>query len=128
MQVHKPCCRQQQLENGQVIPEDFFCFRFGVGVCQPLSSVGQLDKYARLVKFANENNVLELMGQYFEDETPEETSTDSELHEVSIESDDGLTQLDGVTTEPDDVLIELDGSPVEFKDMNCKTQLCILLV
>lgn len=122
MDVYKPCCRQQRLDVGQVIPEDFVCFRFGNGICEPLSSVGKLDKYAQLVKFANLNNVVELIDEYHEDEIPEETTTDSESDVVPIDRDDGLTQPDGVTTEPDAVLIERDdvvtvpeGASVEFK-------------
>ncbi|AIK25669.1 Cys1 [Hyposoter didymator ichnovirus] len=117
MQVYKPCCRQQQLEVGQVIPEDFVCFRFGEGLCQPLSSIGRLDKYAQLIKFANVNNVIELMDQYYQDEIPEEPTTGSGLDEVPIERADGLTYPDGFTTEPDAVLIEPAGAPVELKDV-----------
>ncbi|BAF45679.1 cysteine motif gene-c4.1 [Ichnoviriform fugitivi] len=102
LQFNKPCCRQQQLEVGQIIPEDFVCFRFGKGICQPLSSVDKLDKYAQLIKFANVDNVIELIGQYHEDEIPEEIATDSTLDGVPIDNDDGLTKPDGVPVERHD--------------------------
>ncbi|AHY21993.1 cysteine motif protein 7 [Diadegma semiclausum ichnovirus] len=120
MQVYKPCCRQHHLEVGQVIPEDFICFRFGVGMCQPLSSVGKLDKYAQLVKAANVRNVLELIEQYHNDETAKETTTDSQSDRVPIERDDGLTMPDGFTVEPDAVQIEHDYVPVGPDDAPVK--------
>lgn len=105
VEVYKPCCRQQQLEVGQVIPEDFICFRFGEGMCQPLSSVGKLEKYAQLVKFANGNNVAKLIKQYHNYKIPGETTTDSYSNGVPIERDDGLTKPDGFTLDLDAVLI-----------------------
>lgn len=120
MQVYKPCCRQQRLEVGQVIPEDFICFRFGEGMCQPLSSVGKLDKYAQLVKFANVKNVLELIEQYHNDEIARETTTDSESDRVPIERDDGLTKPDGFTVEPDAVEMEYNYVPVGPDDAPVK--------
>lgn len=86
-----------------MIPEDFVCFRFGVGKCLALSNVSKLDKYARLIKFANASNMLALYKQYQMDAIPEETATDS--------------KLDGVPIERHDVLKELDVAPVEFKDL-----------
>lgn len=117
MEVDKPCCRQQQLEDGQVIPEDFVCFRFGSGLCQPLSSIGKLDEYAQLVKFATADNVLQLIGQYQgDDSNPEVTLMDSELDGIPTERDDGLTKPDDFTTEPDDFTAEPDAVPLESDD------------
>ncbi|AHY21991.1 cysteine motif protein 6 [Diadegma semiclausum ichnovirus] len=67
MDIHgtKPCCRQQKLRVGQTVREDFICFRFGVGKCQPLSSVDKLETYAQLMKFANATNLFRLLGQYY---------------------------------------------------------------
>ncbi|ULM71694.1 cysteine motif protein 10 [Diadegma fenestrale ichnovirus] len=121
MEFYRPCCRQQQLEVGQIIPEDFICFRFGEGMCQPLSSVGKLDKYAQLVKVANVGNVLELIEQYHNDEiAKDETTTDSQSDLVPIERDDGLTMPDGFTVEPDAVQIEHDYVPVGPEDAPVK--------
>lgn len=103
--VSKPCCRQKQLEVGQFIPEDFICFRFGEGMCQPLSSVSKLEKYAQLVTFANGNNVPELINQYHNYKIPGETTTDSYSDGVPMERDDGLTKPDGFTLYPDAVPI-----------------------
>ncbi|BAF45703.1 cysteine motif gene-c19.1 [Ichnoviriform fugitivi] len=61
----EPCCRQQELRIGQTIPEDFICFRFGIGKCQPLSSVDKLEPYAQLMKSANETNIFKLRAQYY---------------------------------------------------------------
>ncbi|ULM71683.1 cysteine motif protein 5 [Diadegma fenestrale ichnovirus] len=79
MNIHgtKPCCRQQKLHVGQVVPEDFICFRFGVGKCQPLSSVDQLETYAQLMKCATETNLFEL-GQYYKHKILEKNTTELE--------------------------------------------------
>ncbi|AIK25636.1 Cys1 [Hyposoter didymator ichnovirus] len=72
----KPCCRQQELRVGQTVPEDFICFRFGVGQCQPLSSVEKLETYAQLVKSANETNLFKLLGQYYKHKILEKNTTE----------------------------------------------------
>ncbi|ULM71684.1 cysteine motif protein 6 [Diadegma fenestrale ichnovirus] len=78
-----PCCRQQNFEYGQVIPEDFICFGFGTAICRPLSSVANLDKYAQLSKARNESNTLELLKQYHQTlEMERKNSTPSDFQVV----------------------------------------------
>nr|AAO43443.1 A'Hv0.8 cys-motif protein precursor [Ichnoviriform sonorense] len=62
-----PCCHQQSLERGQVLPHDFICWRFGSGLCTPLHKIPNLEKYAQLIKDVNSTNFATRYLSYWKD-------------------------------------------------------------
>lgn len=55
----RPCCREQHLRAGSDVFEEFICFRFGRGICQPLRNITNLENYAQLAKNLNSTNFFE---------------------------------------------------------------------
>ncbi|AIK25685.1 Cys2 [Hyposoter didymator ichnovirus] len=55
----RPCCREQHLRAGSDVFEEFVCFRFGKGICEPLKNITNLENYAQLAENLNSTNFSE---------------------------------------------------------------------
>lgn len=60
----KPCCRLNALRDGRIRHDEYICFIFGQGLCQPFHAIPQIRLYVQLVQQLNETNYMELRRQY----------------------------------------------------------------
>ncbi|AIK25731.1 Cys5 [Hyposoter didymator ichnovirus] len=59
-----PCCRLNALRDGRIRHDEYICFIFGQGLCQPFHAIPQIRLYVQLVQQLNETNYMELRRQY----------------------------------------------------------------